>query len=133
MAVETQKEFVSRLLRERGAAGVGAHELTYEHGITRAASIIHELRTVEHWNIETRQEQGHQATYIFHGDRSTKVKSPPAKAKVGGDAAANLPGPPTPPAYDFEPVGWSELGDKWRTERAPRFVGRDGDTRGEPR
>lgn len=32
------------LLRERGARGVSAHELIYEHGITRGASIVHVLR-----------------------------------------------------------------------------------------
>lgn len=128
MATETQKEFVARLLRERGAAGVGAHELTYQHGITRAASIIHELRHVEHWNIETRQEQGHQATYILHGDRSTKLKSAPEARVTGADAAANLPGPPPLPAYDLDPIGWTELGEKWKAERADRFVGRNGDT-----
>lgn len=40
----TQKQTVLLLLEARGFKGVGAHELIYQHGITRGAAIIHELR-----------------------------------------------------------------------------------------
>jgi hypothetical protein len=40
----SQLQVVLGLLRERGPRGVSAHELIYEHGITRGASIINILR-----------------------------------------------------------------------------------------
>ena len=43
----TQKDTVRRLLKERGDEGVSAKELIYQHGITRGAAIIYELRREE--------------------------------------------------------------------------------------
>jgi len=61
-----QKAFILRLLKERGARGVSVHELVYEHGITRAAAAIHELRKETGISIETLDEgDGKLARYIL--------------------------------------------------------------------
>lgn len=95
----TQRRVVERLLRTRGAAGVGAHELTYQHGITRAAAIVHTLRR-HGWDIETIEEHGGQAVYVLRG-------APRAPRPVP---------PPEPPALgaDGPPVTWAELADRLR-------------------
>lgn len=49
----SQRGLIRRLLEERGAAGVSAHELIYDHGITQVATRIFELRTEEGLDIET--------------------------------------------------------------------------------
>lgn len=48
----SQRDVVIGLLRSRRTHGVDNHVLIYNHGITRAAAIIHELRQ-EGWDIET--------------------------------------------------------------------------------
>jgi biotin operon repressor len=55
-----QRATVRRLLIAHGT--VSAHELTYEHGITRTAARIWELRQ-EGLNIVTHNEHGEQAEY----------------------------------------------------------------------
>lgn len=71
----SQRGLVLRLLRERGAEGVSAHEFTYRFGITRAAAIIHELRNEKPpFDITTvdegATEDGRQkmARYVLKGD-----------------------------------------------------------------
>jgi len=64
--VKGQKAFILRLLRERGSRGISVHELVYEHGITRAAAAIHELRKESGIEIETLDEgDGKLARYIL--------------------------------------------------------------------
>lgn len=48
----SQMTTVLRLLREAGPAGVEAHDLVYNHGITRSAAIVHTLRKMG-YGIET--------------------------------------------------------------------------------
>lgn len=43
-AAVTQRETVLRLLREAGTKGVSAHVFNFDWGITRSASVVHELR-----------------------------------------------------------------------------------------
>lgn len=60
----TQKEVVRSLLVNRGDAGFTAREAIYEHGITRAATYVHELRQ-EGWKIRTETKSGETARYIL--------------------------------------------------------------------
>jgi len=60
-ADETQAAFVRRVLVTDGR--VSAHDMTYTHGITRTAAIIHTLRHGEGLDIDTDGKKGHQATY----------------------------------------------------------------------
>lgn len=70
----TQKALVLRLLEARGFKGVGAHELVYQHGITRGAAVIHQLRT-EGIDIETIDEGDEKlARYVL---KSTIVPPKP--------------------------------------------------------
>lgn len=63
----SQREVVLALLKERGPTGVSARELIYQHGITRSAAVIHELRQTG-LDIETIEpERGHLATYVLRG------------------------------------------------------------------
>lgn len=87
----TQRERVLRALTEAGTAGVSAHQLVYEMGITRGAAIIFELREAGA-NIETVEEgtlpDGRRklARYILHSD-AQRPKS-------------TLPPPPTAPGWE---------------------------------
>lgn len=102
MAMESQKDLVRRLLKERGSTGVGAHELTYQHGITRAAAIVHTLRTEEHLPIETRQKQGEQATYILRPRQPVAPRKPDVPGQTGLLPDSELPA-----------ISWEQLGGKF--------------------
>ena len=98
--METQKDVVRRLLKERGEVGVGAHELTYQWGITRSAAIVYELRKEEQLDIVTKQEFGQQAVYVL---RSGLLK--PKPPEISGQA----------PLFDeseLPSVTWEEVGRK---------------------
>jgi hypothetical protein len=70
----TQRQIVEAMLRQYGQAS--AHDLTYRHGITRSASIIHRLRRAG-WDITTTVEADNQAVYhLVHTPQDT----PPAAA-----------------------------------------------------
>lgn len=105
MAKESQKDFLRRLLRERGEAGVGAHELTYQHGITRAAAIVHTLRQ-EGLPIETKQETGHQAVYVLRAGQKVKPQPPPVPEQGG-----------LLPDEDIPTVTWEQLGQAFAEGR----------------
>jgi hypothetical protein len=61
-----QKATVLRLLRERGSRGISARELIFDHGITRGAAVVHELKKEAGVEIETIDEgDGKLATYIL--------------------------------------------------------------------
>lgn len=68
----TQKAMVLRLLEARGFKGVSAHELIYQHGITRGAAVIHQLRE-EGIEIETSGGEGELATYTL----TRSISAPP--------------------------------------------------------
>lgn len=69
----TQRQLVEALLRANGR--VSAHELTYQHGITRAGAIIHLMRR-DGWDITTHNKHGEQAVYeLVHPPLTT----PPAQ------------------------------------------------------
>jgi Helix-turn-helix domain len=82
-----QREVVIRLLKEAGSRGVSARTLIYEHGITRAAAIVHGLRHDEGMNIETVNEpqlaDGRKplARYVLGGPE--KRSQPPAPPVEG--------------------------------------------------
>lgn len=64
--VKGQKATVLRLLRERGSRGINARELIFDHGITRGAAVVHELRKEAGIDIETLDEgAGKLARYIL--------------------------------------------------------------------
>ncbi len=69
----TQRQIVETMLRANGQAS--AHDLTYRHGITRSAAIIHTLRR-EGWGITTTTEEGHQA--VYHLDHTPTHSEPAA-------------------------------------------------------
>lgn len=60
----THLETILGLLQERGSAGVSAAEVIYQHGITRVAARINDLRN-DGWNIETHNKPGKTATYVL--------------------------------------------------------------------
>jgi biotin operon repressor len=74
----TQKATVLRLLEARGFKGVSAHELIYQHGITRGAAVIHNLRE-EGFDIETSGGEGELATYTL----TRAIKPPPPPCSCG--------------------------------------------------
>lgn len=102
MAKESQKDLVRRLLRERGAAGLGARELIYQHGITRSAAIVHTLRTEEHLPIETMPGgPGELARYVLRPLQLVKAAPPPVAGQTGLLPDEELPA-----------ISWEALGDK---------------------
>lgn len=114
MARRSQKDIVRELLRERGATGVSAHELTYGgYGITRAAAIVWELRHEEGMNIVTDNEKGLQARYTLlpsrasFGDtlvRAPRREAPPELPGQGGFFEDS----------ELPAISWTELGEKLR-------------------
>lgn len=70
----TQKQTIEQLLLARGETGFTAYEAIYDHGITRAATYIHELRQ-EHWPIQTETKSGHTARYWLTGDPPGRARS----------------------------------------------------------
>lgn len=102
--METQKEKVLRILKERGDAGLSAHELTYQHGITRAAAVVFDLRK-EGYPIETKQDFGQQAVYYLRAGKKVEPTPPEVDGQEELFAAEELPA-----------ISWDELGQKqgWR-------------------
>lgn len=77
----SQKGLVLRLLREAGPAGVSAHTLNYQYGITRAAAVVFDLRADGHYVdtlYEGKLEDGRQrmARYVLR-DRPTMARAAP--------------------------------------------------------
>ena len=74
----SQRDLVLRMLRESGPKGVSAHVFNYEHGITRSAAIVHELRG-QGYDIETLDEgklpdgRSRMARYVLHDARSRGI------------------------------------------------------------
>lgn len=60
----TQRQVIERLLLSRGDAGFSAYEAIYDHGITRAATYVHDLRRAG-WSIRTETKAGETARYIL--------------------------------------------------------------------
>lgn len=80
--LRNQRLFVAGQFRERGV--VSAHDMNFNHGITRLAGIIWTLR--EHWGhdaIVTEREPGHLATYRLVRQPETWVPPRKARAKRG--------------------------------------------------
>lgn len=115
MSRRTQKQQVLDLLKERGGNGVGAHELTYQHGITRAAAIIWQLRHDDGLNIRTIDKPGQQAVYILDGPAHTAMLRPTVVSNV----PSRQKPPPEVPGQQamFEDVSWTELGARFSAER----------------
>jgi hypothetical protein len=84
----TQKQTVLRLLEARGFKGVGVHELIYQHGITRAAAIVHDLKG-EGIDIDTVDEgDGKLARYVLHAAN----EKPPVPCSCGHRLRAHVSG-----------------------------------------
>lgn len=71
---ESQLAFVRRVLTTDGF--VSAHDMTYAHGITRTAAIVHTLRHSEGMTIDTNDKPGHQAVYRVSPLRDDAEKPP---------------------------------------------------------
>lgn len=71
---ETQVDTVKRLLRERPNQGISAHELIYQHGITRTAAIIWRLRHELGWSIDTYEKPGKTARYVLRSENAAPVQ-----------------------------------------------------------
>jgi len=67
MRLARQKGIIRDLLLSRGPSGFTAREAIYDHGITRAATYVHELRK-EGWPIDTETKPGETARYWLTGD-----------------------------------------------------------------
>lgn len=90
----TQKSVVVGMLREAGPKGVSVHDLIYRHGITRAAAIVHDLRTEDGMNIVTVDEgDGKLARYVLQGSHLERPRRPDLEEAL-----------PLPPA---KPIEWS--------------------------
>jgi hypothetical protein len=85
----TQLNTVRRLLEEAGPHGEEVHDLIYDHGITRAAAVIHTLR--KDFNLPIRNvedEPGKLARYVLDDVPPRRVPRPPE---------TNEPPPPAVP------------------------------------
>lgn len=102
----TQQTVLIKLLRDAGPAGVSVHDVVYQHGITRAAAIVHDLRDAG-WVIDTHEPAGmasagarRLATYVLRQEPG----QPPQPAHNGPGRPQAVPVASTstlPPATDL--------------------------------
>lgn len=96
---ETQRRFVERVLRSDGRIAVAdvlwhtTHPDGSKAAITRLASVIHTLRHLAGWEIETEDEAGKVAVYLLRFAPPSGVRPPIAAVGV---SRASTPVPEQP-------------------------------------